>query len=220
VPRRTIILTSVLVGIVALIGGILGIASRSASYEATAEVSVVPKTTDPDLSISAVDTLSRGPVTSNFAEAYASSRVIDQAFRAAGISEAEADRVSVDASVVTDTSFVLVTATADQPVLAERAANAVAQVSPELGGYSAAFQTQVYDSADGTATRSGPGTATLVLIAIVVAAVLGVVTAALLGRLFRGPRGPGAPSGGGFDEPDVDVTINPRRARPRVTQAP
>ena len=217
-PRRTIILTSVLVGIVALIGGILGIASRSTSYDATAEVSIVPKTTDPDLSISAVDTLSRGPVTSNFAEAYASSRTVDQAFRAAGISEAEADRVSVDASVVTDTSFVLVTATADQPILAERAANAVAQVSPELGGYSAAFQTQVYDSADGTASRSGAGAVTLVLIAIVVAAVLGIVTAAILSRLFRGPRGPG--SGGGFDDPDVDVTINPRRTRPRVTQAP
>ena len=95
-PRRTIILTSVLVGIIALIGGILGIASRSTSYDATAEVSIVPKTTNVDQSISAVDTLSRGPVTSNFAEAFSSSRIVDEAFRAAGISEAEADRVSVD----------------------------------------------------------------------------------------------------------------------------
>ena len=78
-PRRTIILTSVLVGIVALIGGILGIASRSTSYDATAEVSVVPKTEDVDQSISAVDTLSRGPVTSNYAEAFSSSRIIDPA---------------------------------------------------------------------------------------------------------------------------------------------
>ena len=90
-PRRTIILTSVLVGIIALIGGILGIASRSTSYDATAEVSVVPKTTNVDQSISAVDTLSRGPVTSNFAEAFSSSRIVDEAFRVAGISEAEAD---------------------------------------------------------------------------------------------------------------------------------
>lgn len=217
-PRRTIILTSVLVGIIALIGGILGIASRSTSYDATAEVSIVPKTTNVDQSISAVDTLSRGPVTSNFAEAFSSSRIVDQAFQAAGISEAEADRVSVESSVITDTSFVLVTATADQPVLAERAANAVARVSPELGGYSAAFETQVYDSADGTASRSGAGAVTLVLIAIVVAAVLGIVTAAILGRLFRGPRG--GSGGGGFDDPDVDVTIKPRRTRPRVTQAP
>lgn len=216
-PRRTIILTSVLVGIVALIGGILGIASRSTSYDATAEVSVVPKTEDVDQSISAVDTLSRGPVTSNFAEAFSSSRVVDEAFTEAGISQEEADRVSVSASVITDTSFVLVTASADEPVLAERAANAVAQAQPDLGGYSAAFESRLYDSADGTAARSGAGAVTLLLIAIVVAAVLAVVTAAVLGRIFRGPRG-GA--GGGFGGPgDDDVTINPRRARSKVTQA-
>jgi len=217
VPRRTIILTSVLVGIVALIGGILGIASRSTSYDATAEVSVVPKTEDVDQSISAVDTLSRGPVTSNFAEAFSSSRVVNEAFGTAGISDDEADRVSVSASVITDTSFVLVTASADEPVLAERAANAVAQSSPDLGGYSAAFQTELYDSADGTAVRSGAGAVTLLLIAIVVAAVLAVVTAAVLGRIFRGPRGG---SGAGFGGPAAeDVTINPRRARSKVTQS-
>ena len=216
-PRRTIILTSVLVGIVALIGGILGIASRSTSYDATAEVSVVPKTEDVDQSISAVDTLSRGPVTSNYAEAFSSSRIIDPALTAAGISDDEADRVSVSASVITDTSFVLITASADEPILAERAANAVAQSAPDLGGYSAAFETDLYDTADGTAARSGAGAVTLLLIAIIVAAVLAVVTAAVLGRIFRGPRGG---SGGGFGGPgDDDVTINPRRGRPKVTQS-
>jgi capsular polysaccharide biosynthesis protein len=218
VPRRTIILTSVLVGIVALIGGILGIASRSTTYQATAEVSVAPKTDDPDRAIGAVDTLSRGPVTNTLAEAYGGSRVREQAFTAAGISDEEASRVSVSGSVITDTSFVLVTASADEPVLAERAANAVASVTPDLGGYSAAFQTELYDSAEGTATRSGAGTATLLLIAIVVAAVLAIVTAAVLGRVFRGPRGPGGGVGGGFPS-DGDV-INPRRGRTKVTQSP
>jgi capsular polysaccharide biosynthesis protein len=219
VPRRTITLTSVLVGIVALIGGILGIASRSTTYEATAEVSIVPKATDPAGSISAVDTLSRGPVTSNYAQAFASSRVIDPALSAAGITAEEAGRVSVGASVITDTSFVLVSASADEPVLAERAANAVARTSPQLGGYSAAFATEVFDTADGTATRSGAGTFTLLLIALVVAGVLAFVTAAVLGRIFRGPRGPGGAHGGGFG-PDGDVTMHPRRARTKVTQSP
>lgn len=215
-PRRTIILTSVLVGIVALIGGILGIASRSTSYDATAEVSVEPASTDPDLSLSGVDTLSRGPVTSTFAEAYSGSRVIDDAFEKAGISAEEAGRVSVSASVITDTSFVLVTASSAEPVLAERAANAVAAATPDLGGYSAAFTTKLYDSAEGSATRSGAGTATLLLIAIVVAGVLAVVTAAVLGRIFRPP---GGGSGGGFGSGDGDVTMPPRRARTRVTQS-
>jgi capsular polysaccharide biosynthesis protein len=211
VPRRTIILTSVLVGIVALIGGILGIASRTTSYDATAEVSVVPATEDPDRSISGVDTLSRGPVTNTYAEAYSSSRVIDAAFQQAGISEAEADQVDISASVITDTSFVLVTATSGEPVLAERAANAVASASPDLGGYSAAFTTSLYDSADGSATRSGASTLTLLLIAIVVAGVLAVVTAAVLGRIFR-------PTTRGVDGIDGDVTIPSRRARTKVTQ--
>jgi capsular polysaccharide biosynthesis protein len=218
VPRRTIILTSVLVGIVALIGGILGIASRSTTYDATAEVSVVPKTENPDAAVGAVDTLSRGPVTSNYAEAYASTRVVDQAFKAAGISEADADRVSVQASVITDTSFVLVTASADEPVLAERAANAVAGVNPDLGGYSAAYTTELYDTADGTAARSGPSTITLLLIALVVAAVLAIATAAVLGRVFRGPR---SDYGGGYAPNDPDVTVPPGRGRrAKVSQSP
>ena len=111
----------------------------------------------------------------------------------------------------------LITASADEPILAERAANAVAQSAPDLGGYSAAFETDLYDTADGTAVRSGAGAVTLLLIAIIVAAVLAVVTAAVLGRIFRGPRGG---SGGGFGGPgDDDVTINPRRGRPKVTQS-
>ena len=213
-PRRTIILTSVLVGIIALIGGILGIASRSTSYEATAEISVVPKATTIDESIAAVNTLSRGPVTANYAEAYASSRVIDRAFAAAGITAEEAERVSVTASVVTDTSFILVMAEAGEPVLAERAANAVASTSPELTGYDAAFGTEVFDSADGTATRAGPGTITLLLIAIVVAAVLAFSTAAVLGRIFRGSRGSATASFGGPE----DVTMTPRGGRSKVSQ--
>ena len=215
-PRRTIILTSVLVGIVALIGGILGIASRATSYDATAKVSVEPASTDPAQSLSGVDTLSRGPVTSTFAEAYSSSRAVDAAFQTAGISPAEADQVTVSSSVITDTSFVLVTASSAEPVLAERAANAVANATPDLGGYSAAITTKLYDSADGSATRSGAGTVTLLLIALVVAGVLAVVTAAVLGRIFRPP---GGGSGGGFGPDDGDVTMPPRRARTRVTQS-
>ena len=191
-PRRTIILLSVLVGVVALIGGLLGIASRSAEYEATARVIVVPRTADENVAINAADTISRGPVASTFAEVYASSRVVDDALDDSLTDEERAD-VAVSTSLITDTSIVLVTATSSNPVTAEKAANAVARATPDLGGYTAAFRIDQIGDATGTATRTGASGGTLALLAIVVAAVLGLATAAVLGRIFPQPPG----SGGG-----------------------
>jgi capsular polysaccharide biosynthesis protein len=181
------ILTSALIGLVALIGGLLGIAGRSASYDATAKILIVPRTTDDGLAINGADTLSRGPVASTFAEVYSSSRVVQDALSKAGFDAAEAAQVSVGTSLITDTSVIVVSGTSDSPVLAERAANAVAGASPDLGGYTRAFSPEQIGSADGTAARSGASTSTLVVIAIVVALVLALATAAVLGRVFPPP---------------------------------
>jgi hypothetical protein len=211
--KRSIILFSALIGLVALVGGLLGIAQRSADYEATASVLIVPTTTDAGLSISAVDTLSRGPVSSTFSEAFASSEVIDAAYAKAGIDAAEASQVNVTSSVVTDTSGLLISATSDSPVLAERAANAVAQSKPDLGGYTVAFATRQIGTADGTAARSGPSSSTLVIVAIVIAGILALATAAVLGRVFPPPP---AQSGDGSD-----IVIPTRtREQPTVTRRP
>lgn len=185
--KRTVILVSVLVAVVALIGGLLGIAQRSTDYEASARVLIVPSTEDDGLSISGADTLSRGPVASTFSEAFSSSEVVDAALQSAGIDGAD---VAVTTTVITDTSALLVTATSSSPVLAERAADAVARAEPDLGGYSVAFRTQQIGTADGTASRTGPASSTLVLIAIIVALGLGIATAAVLGRI--GDRMPSA----------------------------
>ena len=211
--KRSIILFSALIGLVALVGGLLGIAQRSADYEATSSVLIVPTTTDAGLSISAVDTLSRGPVSSTFAEAFSSSEVRDAAFAKAGIDPAEARQVAVTSSVVTDTSGVQISATSDNPVLAERAANAVAQYKPDLGGYTVAFNPRQIGTADGTAARSGPSSSTLVIVAIVIAGILALATAAVLGRVFPPPPGQ---SGDGSD-----IVIPTRtREQPTVTRRP
>ena len=211
--KRSIILFSALIGLVALVGGLLGSAQRSADYEATASVLIVPTTTDAGLSISAVDTLSRGPVSSTFAEAFSSSEVRDAAFAKAGIDPAEARQVAVTSSVVTDTSGVQISATSDNPVLAERAANAVAQYKPDLGGYTVAFNPRQIGTADGTAARSGPSSSTLVIVAIVIAGILALATAAVLGRVFPPPQ---SQSGDGSD-----IVIPTRtREQPTVTRRP
>ena len=209
--KRSIILFSALIGLVALVGGLLGIAQRSADYEATASVLIVPTTTDAGLSISAVDTLSRGPVSSTFAEAFSSSEVRDAAFAKAGIDPAEARQVAVTSSVVTDTSGVQISATSDNPVLAERAANAVAQYKPDLGGYTVAFNPRQIGTADGTAARSGPSSSTLVIVAIVIAGILALATAAVLGRVFPPP-----PNQGG-DGSDIGIPTRTRE-QPTVTR--
>ncbi len=183
------ILTSALIGLVALIGGLLGIAGRSASYDATAKILIVPRTTDDSLAINGADTLSRGPVASTFAEVYSSSRVVRDALAKAGFTAADAAKVSVNTSLITDTSVIVVSGTSGSPVLAERAANAVAGASPALGGYTRAFSPEQIGSAEGTASRSGASTSTLVVVAIVVALVLALATAAVLGRVFPPPPG-------------------------------
>jgi capsular polysaccharide biosynthesis protein len=189
VPRRTIILLSALVGLVALVGGLLGIASRSAEYEASAQILIQPLTEDPGLAISAADTLSRGPVASTFAEVYSGSRVIDAALDVANISEADQSEVSISTGLITDTSVVQITAQSGSPVLAERAANAVAAAKPDLGGYTRAFSPELNADATGTATRTGASGSTLAALAVILALVLALVTAAVLGRVFPEQEG-------------------------------
>ena len=211
-PKRTIILMSALIGIVALIGGLLGIAQRSTSYEATAKMLIVPRTGDEGLAINAADTLSRGPVASTFAEVYASSKVIDSALATAGFDDSEAGQVSVSTTLITDTSVVLVSGVSGSPVLAERAADAVAQSTPELGGYTRAFRAEQIGSAAGSASRTGASGSALALIAVIVAGVLGLVTAAVLGRVF--PPVPPAPP----ESEDVSSRTPPESAESKESK--
>jgi len=216
VTKRSIILFSAVVGLVALVGGLLGIAQRSASYQATAKVLIVPSTTDNGLSISGADTLSRGPVASTFSEAYSSSEVIDAAFAANNVSKADANQVSITSSVITDTSALQVSASSKSPILAERAANAVAAAKPDLGGYTVAFTPRQISNADGTATRTGASTTTLVIIAIIVAGLLAIAAAAVLGRVFATPD---SRSDGTIGQDGAEIVIPTRtREQPRATR--
>jgi capsular polysaccharide biosynthesis protein len=204
---------SALIGLVALIGGLLGIAQRSASYEATAKMLVVPRTADEGLAINAADTLSRGPVASTFAEVYSSSKVIDEALTTAGFDDSEAGQVFVSTTLVTDTSVILVSGLSGSPVLAERAADAVARSTPELGGYTRAFRVEQIGTAAGSASRTGASGLTLALIAVIVAGVLGLVTAAVLGRVFPFP--PESQDGSGLSERGTPVRSRTMRPRAR-----
>lgn len=215
--KRSIILFSAVVGLVALVGGLLGIAQRSAEYKATAKVLIVPTSADDGLSISGADTLSRGPIASTFSEAFSSSDVVGPAFSANGITGADAKDVSVASSVITDTSALQIAASSGSPVLAERAANAVASATPNLGGYTVAFKPRQISNAKGTAARTGASTTTLVLIAIIVAGLLAIAAAAVLGRVFANVDSPR----GGTDGPDgAEIVIPATRTReqPKATR--
>jgi capsular polysaccharide biosynthesis protein len=185
VPKRTIALISLAVAVVAFLAGLVAIAQRSTTYTAEASVIIVPKTTNADEAAGAIDTLSRGSAVSTLAEAYTSDQLIRQAFALAKLSSQDAGNVTVTTNVLADTSKITIAASSANANLAERAADAVANYTPDLGGYTIVYTPQVSGSAAGSATASGPSGAVLFLLNLIVAAGLGVLVYAVLSRLVR-----------------------------------
>ncbi len=185
--RSLVIIASVVVALATLAAGLAATALRSASYASTAEILIAPVGDSVETTASSSDTLSRGTIVSTFAQAYGSSGIANRAMTEAGITPADRARVTLASQVIAGTSIVSVTANAETPELAVRAAAAISGFVPELAGYSTAFRPQVIEPAS-PAELSGPSGTAMVAASLLLALVAGSLTAWVLNREVRRRR--------------------------------
>ncbi|MDX6647391.1 MAG: hypothetical protein QOK40_3118 [Miltoncostaeaceae bacterium] len=206
--RTSVLLISVAFGVATLFAGLVGLTQRSNRFHAEARVVVAPvATTNPG---DVVGQLGQGVVTSTFAQAFAGNAVVRPALGTAGFSADDIGRVNITSQVLAGTSVVEIDAASKDPVLAERAADAVAAAKPALGGLNKSFETTVLSKATGTAKRSGASNGALVLVAIIAAIIAGLLAATVLRRIP-----PRQPSSGEDRPPEAESTVTPPVASPR-----
>jgi hypothetical protein len=190
VQRTSVLLISIAFGVATLFAGLIGLTQRSNRFHAHSQVLVAPAPTQS--SSSAVGQLSEGVVVSTFAQAFTGSTVVRDALQSAGFSADDIGRVKITSQVVAGTAVVEIDAASKDPVLAERAADAVAASKPGLGGLNQSFVTTVLGKATGTAKRSGASNGALVLVAVIAAIIAGLLAFTVLRRIpERQPAAPG-----------------------------
>ncbi len=219
--RRAVRISIVLGAVIAVLILAAGIAFalvRPPASTAEAMAVVLPaKGLDEATSASQFETLSRGQIPATFAEVAGNLRFQTAAADQLGLSAAERQQVQVEATVVPNTSVILIRVTAPDPAVAEKMADAITTLSSQyLSGVLQPYRTETVQSAQGTAETSGLTPAVLIAASVVVALVAGVAAQQavyhLLLVLRRGPAVgvPGQPSAG---------TPEPRRAEAAESDA-
>jgi capsular polysaccharide biosynthesis protein len=153
--------------------------SRSAQWSATAALLVAPKADNVggDTLASLYDTLSRGQITSTYAEIFRNSEVKSAAEERATVPRAKRPGVVVTVAAVADTSVINVSATARSPGVATRVADGMAaEAKNRADAMTTPYGVSVASTAAGSTTREGLGTATLLALSIFVALVAGLLT--------------------------------------------
>lgn len=184
---------------ITLVAALFGIGLRSTSYQAEAQVLIGPTTTSVEGTVNAIDVIGRGNVVDSFAKAYSGSELRTLALREADVDAAARAQVTVSAEQIGQSAVISFTADSADPDLAVAAANAMAQYEPVISGISNAYQPQVIEVSGG-ATEVGASTPFLLLLALVLATVVGVAVKVLADRLLNRGRLFGA--GSGVPEPE------------------
>jgi hypothetical protein len=199
VRRTSVLLISVAFAVATLFAGLVGLTQRSNRFHAEARIAVAP-VNPVDAAVGQLDI-----VVSTFAQAYAGNEVVRSALEANGFAADEIARVSVTSQVLAGTGVVVIDGASKDPVLAERAADAVAGAEVNLGGLNEAYETSLLSKATGTAKRSGASNAALVLVAMISAVIAGLLAATVLRRIP--PREPPGPV--------TETSLSPPVASPR-----
>jgi capsular polysaccharide biosynthesis protein len=179
---------------VTFMAALFGIGLRSTSYQAEAQVLIGPTTTSVEGTVNAIDVIGRGNVVDSFAKAYSGSELRTLALRDAGVSAEDRARVTVSAEQIGQSAVISFTAGAADPELAVAAANALAEYEPVINGITNAYRPQVIEVSGG-ATEAGASTPFLLLLALVLATVVGVAVKVLADRLLNRGRLFGVGSG-------------------------
>jgi hypothetical protein len=207
VQRTSVLLISIAFGVATLFAGLVGLTQRSNRFHAEARVILTPVASQNPAD--AVGQLSEGVVISTFAQALTGNNVVRPALQTAGFSADDIGRVNVTSQVIAGSAAIEIDAASKDPVLAERAADAVSQAVPDLGGLNKSFATEVVAKATGTAKRSGASNGALVLVAVIAAVIAGLLAGTVLRRIP--PRQP--PSAG--DRPPEETAVTPPVASKR-----
>lgn len=219
ITRRWVRIVAVAAAALTVLAGALALLDRPTRYSASASVLIAPPATDASLAVTGSDTLSRGTIIATYSEAYASGRVVKQAFAQAGLAAYDPSQVTIATRVLAGTSIIRITATSASAASSESAADAVASYAPQLAGYSVAFTPSVIQGAAGTASVAGPGTTLLAAMLAGISVLAGLVTYSGLSRMLRPPGGT-APTADGHARADgvpnrpaplADAPPNPAR---------
>jgi hypothetical protein len=203
VRRTSVLLISVAFAVATLFAGLIGLTQRSNRFHAEARVAVAPvASNDP---AKTVGQLAEGVVVSTFAQAFAGAEVVRPALASVGLTADEIARVKVTTQILAGSSVIVIDAASKDPVLAERAADAVAQSKPDLGGLKQTFDTSVVSAATGTAKRAGASNGALVLVAIIAAIIAGLLAFTVLRRIP--PRQPPADGRATESEPALNPSV-------------
>jgi hypothetical protein len=181
VPRRTVRGISIVVGVLALLIGLYVVGKREGRFRAEATVAIAPVATAHPAA--AIDELAGGDVIATFAQVFSGSEVVRPALLAAKIEGPDRDATRITAEPVPNSAVIRIEATAPSRQVAELAATGVASAKPKLKGLSGIYETHLVRRATGTAVKTGTSTTVLRLEALIVAVVLGLLTAALVRRI-------------------------------------
>lgn len=191
-PSRTIRGVSIVVGVLALLIGLYIVGKREQRYRAEATVAITPVAGAP--TGAAVDALASGDVVPSFAQVFSGTEVVRPALVAADIAGPDRDATDVSAKPVEGSAVIRIEATAPSRQVAEAAATAVASQKPKLEGLSSIYEAHLVRAGAGTAAKTGTSTTVLRLEVLIIAVVIGLLTAALVRRIpVAGP--PAAPAG-------------------------
>jgi len=193
VPRRTVRGVSIVVGVLALLIGLYVVGKRDQRYRAEATVAIAPVAKAP--TGPAVDALATGDVVASFAQVFSGTEVVRPALTGAGIAGPDRDATQITAEPVPGAAVVRIEATAPSRDVAEKAASAVARFAPNVDGMGAIYSTHALRLATGTATKTGTSTTVLRGEALIVAVVIGLLTAAVVRRIPVGQPPPAAANG-------------------------
>jgi capsular polysaccharide biosynthesis protein len=168
---RSSVVAGVAVLLVVLLLGGLYLATRSTSWSAQASLVVLPGAGEGDVArANYYETLSRGQIVSTFAEILRLQRFEEAAAQELGLGEAELEQVATTVEVIAGTAMIVLTATAEEPALAESLVDGiVAQWQDYLEGFDSPYDAELVSFARGTAEQAGIETTQFVLVLAVVA---------------------------------------------------
>lgn len=220
VDRRNVRISIIVGAVLALLIMAAGVAFalvRPPAYTAEAMAVVLPaKGLDEATSASQFETLSRGQIPATFAEVAGNLRFQTAAADQLNLTAAQRQQVQVEATVVPNTSVILVRVTAPDAATAEKMADATTTLASQyLSGVLQPYRTETVQSAQGTATSTGLTPPLLIFASVVVGLVAGIAVQQALYHLLqvlrRAPatEGSGVAPGAVAGSPAVDHASGP-----------